>query len=166
MRRSLPLLAFAMLVASINFTGCAKKVPPPPPPPIEEKKPEPKIEQPVVKPKPKPQINLKTVYFDFDKYNLTPEAKAILTDNAKQLMENAQVRIRIEGNCDERGTNAYNLSLGQKRAESVKDFLIQYGISPNRIETVSYGEERPVCTEHNESCWQRNRRADFVIISK
>ncbi|MCD6594230.1 peptidoglycan-associated lipoprotein Pal [bacterium] len=165
MRRSLLLLAFIVFLTSINFTGCAKKVPPPPPPLIEEKKPEPKVE-PVVKPQPKPQINLKTVYFDLDKYKLTAEAKAILTDNAKQLMENAQSRIRIEGNCDERGTNAYNLSLGQKRAESVKNFLAQYGVSSNRIETISYGEERPVCSESNETCWRRNRRVDFVILSK
>jgi len=111
-------------------------------------------------------LNLRPIYFDFDKYDLTKEGQSILTDNAKQLMDNQATRVRIEGNCDERGTSAYNLSLGQRRADSAKNFLAQYGISAGRIETISYGEEKPVCKEHSEDCWWRNRRADFVPMSK
>ncbi len=148
--------------------GCPKKTPPPPiklPPQTTE--PQPEIKEPVVPPEPvKPQINLKTVYFEFDKYNLTEEARAILNDDARQLMDNSSVSVRLEGNCDERGTNTYNMSLGQKRAQTVKDFLVKYGIAANRIETTSYGEERPVCREHNETCWARNRRVDFVITAQ
>ncbi|RLB76118.1 MAG: peptidoglycan-associated lipoprotein Pal [Deltaproteobacteria bacterium] len=168
MRRSLVSAMLLVVLLGMFGMGCPKKTPPPPPPPVTEEKPKPKVEEPVVKPKPpeKPKLNLKSVYFEFDKYTLTPEAKAILADNAKQLMEHPNVRIRLEGNCDERGTNQYNLSLGEKRARSVKEFLVNYGISPDRIEIISYGEERPVCTEHNESCWWRNRRVDFVIISQ
>jgi len=147
--------------------GCPKKTPPPPiklPPQTE---PQPEIKEPVVEPEPvKPQINLKAVYFEFDKYNLTEETRAILNDDARQLMDNPSVSVRLEGNCDERGTNTYNMSLGQKRAQSVKDFLVKYGISANRIETTSYGEEKPVCREHSESCWSRNRRVDFVITAQ
>ncbi|RKZ33878.1 peptidoglycan-associated lipoprotein Pal [bacterium] len=166
MKRTVLSLTLIALMVSIFSGGCAKKVPPPPPPPVEEKKPEPKIEEPVVKPEPKPKLELKNVYFEFDKYRLTAEAKAILNDNAKQLMDSPTIRVRLEGHCDERGTNAYNLSLGEKRANAVKNFLIQYGIGANRIETISYGEERPVCTEHNENCWWRNRRVEFNVISK
>lgn len=109
---------------------------------------------------------MKPVYFEFNKFNLTGEAKAILNDNARQLMDNGSIRVRLEGNCDERGTSTYNMSLGDKRANSVKNFLIQYGISSGRIETASYGEERPVCREHNENCWWRNRKVDFIITAQ
>jgi len=147
--------------------GCPKKTPPPPVAPPKEEKPQPKIEEPVIQPElPKPQLNLKPLYFDFDRYDLKPEAKAILTDNAKQMQENPTVRVRLEGNCDERGTNAYNLSLGDKRANSAKNFLVQYGIAANRIETISYGEEKPVCRESDEKCWWRNRRVDFTVTSQ
>ncbi len=167
-KRSSALLVGLLVALAIFMWGCPKKTPPPPlPPPAEEKPVEkPKVEEPVVKPKPKPTLNLKPIYFDFDKYDIKPEMEAVLTDNAKQLLDNPTVRVRLEGNCDERGTNAYNLALGEKRANAVKDFLVKYGISPDRIETVSYGEERPVCREHNENCWWRNRRVDFVIISQ
>ena len=167
--RGRTLLLWTILVSlAFLLLGCPKKTPPPLPlkPPIEEE-PKPEIKEPVVEPEPpKPQLNLKAVYFEFDKYDLTAEAKAILSDNAKQLMDNPAVRVRLEGNCDERGTNAYNMSLGQKRADAVKNFLVQYGIAANRIETTSYGEERPVCREHNEQCWWRNRRVDFVITAQ
>ncbi|RKZ26512.1 peptidoglycan-associated lipoprotein Pal [bacterium] len=169
MGRRTALFIIGLIFVMIFVPGCPKKTPPPPIklPPKTEPEPQPKIEEPVVEPEPvKPQLNLKSVYFEFDKYNLTDEARAILNDNAKQLMENPSVRVRLEGNCDERGTNTYNMSLGQKRAQSVKDFLVKYGIAANRIETTSYGEERPVCHEHNESCWWKNRRVDFVIIAQ
>ena len=159
-------IASFLLFLMLFMWGCPKKVGPPPiPPPIE--KIEPQVKEPVVEPPPiKPALNLRPIYFDFDKYDLTKEGQSILTDNAKQLMDNQATRVRIEGNCDERGTSAYNLSLGQRRADSAKNFLAQYGISAGRIETISYGEEKPVCKEHSEDCWWRNRRADFVPMSK
>jgi len=166
MKRSLLLLGFTVVIFMLFVSGCPKKVPPPPLP-VDVKPPEPKIVEPVITPEPpKVEINLKTAYFNFNKYDLTGEAKATLTDNAKQLMDNPQIKVRLEGNCDERGTSSYNLSLGEKRARSAKDFLVKYGISGSRIETVSYGEERPVCPEHNENCWWRNRKVDFIITAK
>lgn len=104
------------------------------------------------------------VFFDFDRYNIRPDAIPALEHNAQILRENPQWRIRIEGHADERGTNEYNLILGERRAESVRRYLVALGIDPSRIEIVSYGEERPFCTAHEESCWQLNRRAHFVLI--
>lgn len=107
---------------------------------------------------------LKDIYFDFDRYDLRADAREVLKANADWLKRNASARIEIEGHCDERGTNEYNLALGAKRAQSAKDFLITLGISAERLSTISYGEEVPVCKENSEECWQRNRRARFVII--
>ncbi len=106
--------------------------------------------------------SLKTVYFDFDKYDLTQTARDILSKNAKIIMEN-NLSIVIEGHCDERGTEQYNLSLGQKRANAVKDYYIRLGISPSKIATISYGEEMPVCTQQTEQCWALNRRAETKV---
>lgn len=108
-------------------------------------------------------FSLKTVYFDFDKYELTPQARDILSENAKTIIEN-NLRIIIEGHCDERGTQQYNLSLGQKRADAVKDYYIRLGVDPTRIATISYGEEMPVCTEKTEECWALNRRAETKVV--
>ncbi len=106
----------------------------------------------------------KDIHFDFDKYDLKPEARATLRELANFLLEHPEFRVRIEGNCDERGTEEYNLALGEKRASAARDYLVSLGVSPDRIDTISYGESRPVCTEHNESCWWRNRRDHFVLI--
>ncbi len=162
------LATILLLVAATFFVaGCpGKKVPPPPLPPITEDRSEPRIEEPVVKPEPPRELGLKPVYFEYDQYTLTTDARDAVNTNARQLMDNGGMRVRLEGNCDERGTSAYNLSLGHKRAETVKNFLVQYGIGANRIETVSYGEERPVCRDAAENCWWRNRRVDFSIIGK
>ena len=107
---------------------------------------------------------LKEIYFDFDRYDLRADARAILKSNAEWLKGNPSVRIEIEGHCDERGTNEYNLALGAKRAQAAKDYLASLGIAVNRLSTISYGEEVPVCKEHNEECWQKNRRDRFVIV--
>jgi peptidoglycan-associated lipoprotein len=107
-------------------------------------------------------ISLETVYFDFDKYELKDESKEKLSKNAKEIIEN-KYSVTIEGHCDERGTNQYNLSLGQKRANVVKDYYIKLGVPANKIATISYGEEKPVCFEHNEECWAKNRRAETKI---
>ncbi|MBL7684891.1 MAG: peptidoglycan-associated lipoprotein Pal [Deltaproteobacteria bacterium] len=106
---------------------------------------------------------LKTVYFDFDQYNIRSDAGSTLKQNASWLKDNANINVIVEGNCDERGTNEYNMALGERRANAVKDYLVNLGIAVSRLSTVSYGEEKPVCTEHDESCWSKNRRADSVV---
>jgi peptidoglycan-associated lipoprotein len=105
------------------------------------------------------------IYFDFDKSDIRPDAAATLDRKIPWLTANPGMRIRIEGNADERGSDEYNLALGQRRAASAKKYLVEHGIDAGRFDLVSYGEERPVCTDHNEDCWQRNRRDDFVIVT-
>jgi len=112
------------------------------------------------------RFEAESVYFDFDKSFVRPEYRSVLMEKAEFLKDNPNVDIRIEGNCDERGTNEYNLALGERRAESAKKFLIPLGISPDRIETISYGEERPLAVGHNEDSWAQNRRDDFAIMKK
>jgi OOP family OmpA-OmpF porin len=107
---------------------------------------------------------LDAIYFDFDKYNIKPEFKDTLKKNADWLQANKDYNIRIEGNCDERGTNEYNMALGQRRADAAMKSLMSLGVGKNRISTVSYGEEKPLCMEHNEDCWSKNRRDDFVVV--
>ena len=105
---------------------------------------------------------LKEVYFDFDKYDLRPDARNTLQANAEWLKNNPAVLADIEGHCDERGTTEYNLALGAKRAQAAKDYLVNLGIPASRLSTTSYGKEAPACREHNEECWQKNRRNRFV----
>ncbi|HWP23682.1 MAG TPA: peptidoglycan-associated lipoprotein Pal [Candidatus Binatia bacterium] len=105
---------------------------------------------------------LKEIYFDFDKYDLTPAARATLQANAAWLKANPAATVEIEGHCDERGTTEYNLALGAKRARAAMQYLISLGIGPARIKTISYGEELPVCKEATEECYQKNRRDRFV----
>ena len=108
---------------------------------------------------------LKDIYFNYDKYDLKTEARETLKANANWLKTNASARVEIEGHADERGTNEYNLALGAKRAQAARDYLVTLGISKERLSTISYGEELSVCKEQNEGCWQKNRRAHFVIIA-
>ncbi|HTN71116.1 MAG TPA: peptidoglycan-associated lipoprotein Pal [Methylomirabilota bacterium] len=107
---------------------------------------------------------LKDVFFDFDRYDLRGDARETLKVNADWLKKNPSARVEIEGHCDERGTNEYNLALGAKRAQASKDYLVTLGISGERLSTISYGSEIPVCKEHEENCWRQNRRDRFVII--
>jgi len=109
---------------------------------------------------------LKTIYFEFDKYNLTSEARNALQSNLNWLRDHPEYVVRIEGNCDERGTAEYNLALGDQRATSAKQFLIQRGVGGGRLRTLSYGEEKPLDSRHNESAWAKNRRAEFIIVRK
>lgn len=104
------------------------------------------------------------VLFDFDKYDIRPDVRPILDSVAAWMNRNRSFNVTIEGHCDERGTNEYNLALGEKRARAAMDYLVSLGISSSRMNMITYGEERPVCTEKNEGCWQKNRRAHFIII--
>lgn len=164
------LLSLASLFA---FTGLKCGGPPPPPPPenkvidtgkTEVKPPETKTE-PVIQEMLKEE-QLQTVYFDFDKYNLRPDAKASLDANAQLLLKYTTVVIKIEGHCDERGTVEYNLSLGEKRANAVMDYLTGLGVAASRVSIISYGKERPVDAGHDESAWSKNRRAEFRVVSQ
>ncbi|MEM7480311.1 MAG: peptidoglycan-associated lipoprotein Pal [Acidobacteriota bacterium] len=103
------------------------------------------------------------VYFDFDKSDLSEEARERLANNAAFMRENPQYQFRVEGHCDERGTNEYNLALGQRRATTAVDYITSLGADGGNMTTISYGEERPFCTENSEGCWARNRRAHFVV---
>jgi peptidoglycan-associated lipoprotein len=109
---------------------------------------------------------LKDIHFDFDKYNIQPREAEILKENSALLKKYAGMKFQIEGHCDERGTGEYNLALGERRANSAKKYLVSLGISPNRISTISYGEEKPFDPGHNEEAWTKNRRAHFVILKK
>ena len=109
---------------------------------------------------------LKDIHFDFDKFDIRPGNAVILKENAEILKKYLKVKIQIEGHCDERGTNEYNLALGERRANSTKNYLVSLGISPDRISTISYGEEKPLDPGHNEEAWGKNRRAHTVILSR
>jgi peptidoglycan-associated lipoprotein len=103
------------------------------------------------------------VYFDFDQAGINAEMRQLVTINANYMKDNLEVVIVIEGNCDERGTNEYNLALGERRAINVKEYMVNLGVDPMRIRTVSYGEERSLFIGQNESDWSQNRRADFIV---
>jgi len=104
---------------------------------------------------------LTDVYFDFDQYTIRREARSVLRMNAGVLKSQPDQTIVVEGYCDERGTGAYNLVLGERRAEAVRQYLLKRGVSPSQVRITSYGKERPFCEEHSEACWQLNRRAHF-----
>lgn len=106
------------------------------------------------------------IHFDFDKYDIRPDAKPILQSVSDWLIKNKSSRLLIEGHCDERGTNEYNLALGDRRAKAARDYLVAVGVVSSRIDIISYGEEKPLCTEKTEECWQKNRRAHFVVLKE
>ena len=108
-------------------------------------------------------IKLSTIYFVFDDYSLSEQAKKTLIENAAWLMKSPQKEIIIEGHCDERGTEEYNIALGERRAYSAKKYLITLGVNPDQLSTISYGEERPADSGHDEDTWAKNRRAEFVM---
>src|SRR5206468_3734087 len=109
-----------------------------------------------------PNSNLRRIHFDFDKFDIRPGDAAILDANASWLRDNPNQLLLIEGHCDERGTSEYNLALGDRRAKSTMSYLASRGVATSRISIISYGEERPLCTEKNEACWSKNRRAMFL----
>ena len=106
------------------------------------------------------------IYFDYDQAELRAEARERLAKNAEFLVSNAQFVVTIEGHCDERGTNEYNLALGERRAAAARDYMSSLGVAAARLKTISYGEERPFCTDSDESCWSQNRRGHFVITGR
>ena len=174
----------ATLAASAPAPGVATPPPAPaapvPPPAAPESTP-PAPAAPPAAPAPMPQVatpappvlprvsefaanaNLKDVYFDFDKYDIRPDAARILEANATWLKANPGNLVLIEGHCDERGTAEYNLALGERRAKSTMNYLVGQGVAASRITVISYGKERPLCTEKTEACWAMNRRAHHLV---
>jgi peptidoglycan-associated lipoprotein len=125
--------------------------PPPPPPPAPSLSEEQLFSQ-----------NVKDVYFDYDKSDVRGDQQSSVQGDAAFLGQHTDINVTIEGHCDERGSTEYNIALGDKRANAVKEALTGAGVSPSRIKTISYGKEKPFCTESNEACWQQNRRGHFV----
>jgi peptidoglycan-associated lipoprotein len=109
---------------------------------------------------------LKDIHFHYDKYDVRREDEGTLKENAAFLKKNPKMKIQIEGHCDERGTTEYNLALGERRANSVKKYLVSLGITSDRISAISYGKERPLDRGHNEQAWAKNRRAHLIVLSK
>jgi peptidoglycan-associated lipoprotein len=106
------------------------------------------------------------VFFEFNRYDISDSAKPVLKAAADYLIKNAGQKLLIEGHCDERGTTEYNLGLGDRRAKAAKDYLASLGIPSSRIDTISYGKEKPVCTEHSDDCWAKNRRDHLIIVKR
>lgn len=106
---------------------------------------------------------LRDVFFGYDSFSLTDEGRHVLTGDAEWIKSNPQAQLKIEGHCDERGTSAYNLVLGEKRAKAVRNYLVELGVAPQHLSVVSYGKERPFCTEHVEQCYSMNRRGHLVV---
>ena len=177
-----PVLSSVTLVAlllTFLFIGCAKEEPPPP---TAEAQPRPPAPAPAPAPVPAPapmaaapsrtfqqalqEFQNQDIYFDFDRYDLRPDARAILDRKVAFLNENGSVRVQVEGHCDERGTNAYNMVLGERRATAARQYLTTAGVSAGRVSTISYGEERPIDPGHNEAAWAKNRRAHFAVTGQ
>jgi peptidoglycan-associated lipoprotein len=132
-------------------TRVTVNTPPPPPPP-----------QPSVTDEQLFSQNVKDVYFDYDKYDIRADQANLIQQDAQFLNQHPNMNFTIEGHCDERGSTEYNLALGDNRANAVKNALVSAGVNAGRIKTISYGKEKPFCTESNEACWQQNRRGHFV----
>ncbi len=110
--------------------------------------------------------DLQTVYFAFDSYKLGNDSRAVLKKSAAWMKENSAASIQIEGHCDERGTTEYNLALGERRANTVKEYMTRLGVEGSKVSVISYGKERPADAGHDETAWAKNRRASFVVLSK
>lgn len=181
--KKLIILSLAVILVFSFTVSCKKKpkeVPPPPPQakeqPKVEKVAEPVVKEPVVSEeeiflqKSLEQINkekpLANIYFDYDKALIREDAKPVLEANAAWLNKLPTIKILIEGHCDERGTEEYNLALGDKRAKNTMDYMVTLGISAGRIKIISYGKSQPFDPGHDEAAWQKNRRAQFMIIEK
>jgi len=176
MRPVLSNVTLVALILTFLFVGCAKEEPPPPTAEAQPRPaaPPPPPPAPVPTPPPGPSISQQAfqefqnqdIYFDFDKYDLRTDARTTLDRKASFLNQNSSIRVQVEGHCDERGTNEYNMALGERRANAAKQYLTTAGISAGRLSTISYGEERPLDPSHTEAAWARNRRAHFVITGQ
>jgi peptidoglycan-associated lipoprotein len=183
MRKAL-ILAMICVAAVAFAVSCKPKTTPPPPPPPQVKE-QPKVEK-VAEPAPvkKPELTeeeifmsksletlnkekpLAMIYFDYDKYFIRDDAKPVLEANSAWMKKWRSTKILIEGHCDERGTEEYNLALGEKRAKSASDYLLSLGIPADRLKTISYGKSQPLDMGHDEAAWAKNRRAQFLVIEK
>ena len=169
MIRFSPSLKFACLSAVLILGACTHKqeavntAPPPAPPPAPYEAPP--VTSSIIPGSAQDfRVNVgDTVHFAFNDYNVEDTDKAVLGRQAAWLSKYPSVRVTIEGHCDERGTREYNLALGARRANAVKEYLVSQGVSTGRIETISYGKERPICTDSNEACWAQNRRGVTTI---
>ena len=182
MKKSALLLAAVALMVALPACGKKKVLPPPPPAPVA-----PEAPPPAPPPPPRaeaPQVDeyarlksmsaeeidklglLGDVYFDLDKADVRESERATLSKNADALKRFDFLRVTVEGHCDERGTVEYNLALGERRAKATFVYLVSLGVPAERLKTVSYGKEVPVCTESNEACWQKNRRAKSTVTGK
>lgn len=152
-----------VLIVAVWFVGCKAAPPPPSPvPPVTRGELTPPIRAPMGLEFEFAE-NMKKVFFEFDKSRLTPEARAALEKNAQWLRQHANIKVQIEGHCDERGTIEYNLALGERRSTSVRNYFMSLGVEGGRLFTISYGEERPTTQGHSEAAWAQNRRAEFKI---
>ena len=177
MRPVLSSVTLVALLLTALFAGCAKEEPPPPTVEPPRAAPQPPPPPPPSGPSPEAlrqqrfqqavqDFQNQDVYFDFDKYDLRPDARATLDKKITFLNENGSVRSQVEGHCDERGTSAYNLVLGERRANASKQYLTTAGVNAARLSTISYGKERPIDPGHDEAAWARNRRAHFMITGQ
>jgi peptidoglycan-associated lipoprotein len=181
-----PVLMLVALAFVATFAACGKKPVPPPPPPPPPVVPE--APPPAPPPPPRvevaPQVDeysrlklmsadeldkmklLVDVSFDYDKADIRESERAVLAKDAEVLKKYDFLKLTVEGHCDERGTVEYNLALGERRAKAAYDYLVSLGVPADRLKTVSYGKEVPVCSESNEACWQKNRRAHLAVTGK
>lgn len=177
------LCAVAVVLAVGAYAGCGKKAPPPPPPappaapatpppaPAPEASVEPQADEYArIKEMASDEIErlglLSDIHFDYDEYDLREGDREILNRNAEALKKFDFIKITIEGHCDERGSVEYNLALGDRRARAAYDYLLSLGVAADRLKTVSYGKEIPLCGESTEECWARNRRDHFAVTGK
>ena len=179
------LLIYSLAIVLVfSFAVACKKKPkevPPPPPQTQEQPPVERVEAPVVQEpqlseeelllqKSLDQINrekpLGTIYFDYDRAVIRDDARATLDANAAWMKKFRSAKVLVEGHCDERGTEEYNLALGEKRAKATQDYLLSLGVPADRMKIISYGKSQPVNPGHDESAWQMNRRAQFLVIEK
>jgi peptidoglycan-associated lipoprotein len=181
--KKLVIISLAIILVFSFAVSCKKKpksVPPPPPQAQEQPKVE-KVEAPVIQEptlseeelflqKSVDQINLEKplgmIYFEYDKSVIRDDARSTLDANASWLKKFRSVKIRIEGHCDERGTEEYNIALGEKRAKSAQDYLLSLGVGSERMKIISYGKSQPINPGHDEGSWQMNRRAQFLVVEK
>jgi peptidoglycan-associated lipoprotein len=163
-------LVMVAATAAILAVGCGKK--PEPTAEIERTTPREELKPPTTTETPTEtredrfawKSEIKDVFFDYDKADLRGDARSVLQDNARILKEYPDAKVTLEGHCDERGTEEYNLALGQRRADAVKAYLGDLGVGVERLSTISYGEERPFAQGHDEAAWAQNRRVHFVIL--